>query len=52
MEYTIILTEEELNFVVNALADKSYRDSAPIINKISGQVQAARTPATPVNEAG
>lgn len=48
MEYTITLTEEELNFVVNAVADKSYRESAPIINKISGQVQSAqKAPLTP-----
>lgn len=46
MEYSITLTEAELNQVVNALADKPYRETASLISKISGQVQAqtANTP--------
>lgn len=43
MDYSINLTEAELNQVVNALADKPYRETASLIAKISGQVQTAST---------
>ena len=44
MNYSITLAEAELNQVVNALADKPYRETASLIAKISGQVQAYSTP--------
>jgi len=39
MDYTISLTEAELNKIVNLLADQPYRETATLIAKISGQVQ-------------
>ena len=38
-EYTLKFTEQELNLVLDALADKPYKTSAPIISSISKQLQ-------------
>ena len=45
MEYTLTLTEQELNLLSSALVELPFKVVAPLIQKISGQVAQANAPA-------